>query len=889
MSRRLLAAVAIPFSAFAALIAVPLPSGLAQNICSNQQSSQQLDARIDRLIAQMTVEERIAQLQDRAPAIPRLGLPAYNWWNEGLHGLARNGYATVFPQAIGLAATWDPALLREVGDTISTEARAKFNPHKGEDSPRYGGLTIWSPNINIFRDPRWGRGQETYGEDPFLTASLGTQFVEGIQGSDSFYLKADATPKHFVAHSGPEEGRDGFNSQVTAHDLADTYLPAFHALTTDAKAAALMCSYNAIDGIPSCANTGLLQRTVRDHWGFGGYVVSDCDAVGNITEYQHYTADAAHGAAAALNAGVDLDCGNTYAALQKSFAQKLVSEETIDRSLHRLLLARLRLGMMDQAGCSPYDHLNAADNDTPQHRALTLRAAEESVVLLKNDGTLPLKPAQSVAVIGPTADMLKVLEANYHGTASNPVTPLEGLREAFKNVHYAQGSLLAAGVSAPIPRTALRTGSGPDASEGLNAEYFERPSFEGKPLIKETVGKVDLDLDRVGPDSKITATHYAARWSGWLVPPSAGDYVLHVNVERCWDCTTHDQFRLLVDSKPVLENDGTKAQPDRVTLHFAKGSPHAIQLELLHTGEDEGIALEWEPPAEALLAEAVEAARRSDVIVAFVGLSPDLEGEALQLHLDGFAGGDRTSLDLPSSQQQLLSRLQDLHKPLVIVLNSGSAVALGPVQEKASAVLAAWYPGEEGGHALANLLSGRSNPSGRLPVTFYRSAQDLPSFSDYSMAHRTYRYFSGPVLYPFGFGLSYAHFQYGPIHLSHNTVSAGESLTATVTLHNASDVAGSEVAELYVVPPQTNGAPHLALSGMQRVQLGPRESRELTFTLNPERMSFVDPAGKRAVRAGSYRLFVGGTQPDRASDKGAPFRVTGEKALDNGSADKLSQ
>ena len=889
MSRRLLVAVVVPFFAFAALISAPLHAGMAQNVCSNQQSAQQLDARIDQIIAQMTIDERIAQLQDRAPAISRLGLPAYNWWNEGLHGLARNGYATVFPQAIGLAATWDPALLRAVGDTISTEARAKFNAHRGEDSLRYAGLTIWSPNINIFRDPRWGRGQETYGEDPFLTASLGTQFVEGIQGSDSFYLKADATPKHFVAHSGPEEGRDGFNSEVSAHDLADTYLPAFHALTTDGKAAALMCSYNAINGVPSCANTGLLQQTVRDRWGFGGYVVSDCDAVGNITEYQHYTPDAAHGAAAALNAGVDLDCGNTYAALQKSFAQKLVSQETIDRSLHRLLLARLRLGMMDQAGCSPYDHLGAADNDTPQHRVLALRAAEESVVLLKNDGTLPLKPTQSIAVIGPTADMLKVLEANYHGTASDPVTPLEGLRKAFKNVHYAQGSLLATGVSAPIPRTALRTGPGREASEGLKAEYFEQPSFEGKPIVKETVGKVDLDLDRVGPDPRIAATHYAARWSGLLVPPSPGVYVLHVNVERCWDCKMHDQFRLLVDGKPVLENDGTKAQPDRVTLHFTNASPHAIQLELLHTGEDEGIALEWEPPAEALLAEAVEAARRSDVIVAFVGLSPDLEGEALQLHLDGFAGGDRTSLDLPASQQQLLSRLQDLHKPMVIVLNSGSAVALGPVQEKASAVLAAWYPGEEGGHALANILSGRTNPSGRLPVTFYRSAQDLPSFSDYSMAHRTYRYFNGPVLYPFGFGLSYAHFQYGPIHLSHDAVGAGESLTATITLHNTSKIAGSEVAELYVVPPQIAGAPHLALSGMQRVQLGPGESRELTFTLNPEQMSFVDPAGKRAVRAGSYRLFVGGVQPDRARDKGASFRILGEKTLDSGATDKLLQ
>jgi beta-glucosidase len=863
------------------LLFAAVPAGVTQSTCSNHQTQQELDARIDKLIEQMTVAERIAQLQDRAPAIPRLGLPGYNWWNEGLHGLARDGYATVFPQAIGLAATWDPALLRTVGDTVSTEARAKFSEHARGDSPRYGGLTIWSPNINIFRDPRWGRGQETYGEDPFLTAALGTQFVEGVQGTEPFYRKANATPKHFAAHSGPEEGRDGFNAVVSPHDLADTYLPAFHLLTTKADAAALMCSYNAINGTPSCANDGMLQKTVRERWGFGGYVVSDCDAVGNLTGYQHYTKDAAHGAAAALNAGVDLNCGKAYGALQQSLEQKLVSEETINRSLHRLLLARLRLGMMDAAGCSPYDRISLADNDTPEHRALALQAAEESVVLLRNDGTLPLRAAaQSIAVVGPTADMLKVLEGNYHGTASQPVTPLDGLRAAFRTVRYAQGSLLAAGVSAPIPRTALRVESGNNAREGLTAEYFAGLSFEGRPAATATVATVDLDLDRVAPVTTLSPAHYAARWSGFLVPPAPGDYVLHVNVERCWDCTTHDRFRLVIDGKVAIDNDGGKVEPDRIKMHFDDRAAHAIQLELTHTGEDEGISLEWEPPAEALLAEAVDAARRADVVVAFVGLSPDLEGEALQLHLDGFAGGDRVSLDLPASQRTLLSRLQELHKPLVVVLTSGSAVALGKEQERASAVLEAWYPGEEGGRALANLLSGKTNPSGRLPVTFYRSAADLPAFSDYDLGRRTYRYFDGPVLYPFGFGLSYARFSYGPVRLSRKTVSAGETFTATVSLRNMGPVAGAEVAELYVAPPQVAGAPRLALAGIERVHLNAGESRELNFTLEPQQMSFVDLQGKRAVRQGTYRLFVGGAQPRPDVDKGVPFQISGEKALE---------
>jgi beta-glucosidase len=767
-----------------------MPVLAQKQTCSDRQADELTARRIDQLIGQMTISERVAQLGDHAPSIPRLGLPAYNWWNEGLHGIARNGYATVFPQAIGLAATWDASLLHSVGDVVSTEARAKFSTHAHGDSPRYGGLTIWSPNINIFRDPRWGRGQETYGEDPLLTATLAEQFVEGIQGDDPFYFKAQTTAKHFVAHSGPEQGRDSFNSIVSAHDLADTYLPAFHSLVTKAHVAAVMCSYNAINGVPSCANDGLLGRTVRNRWGFAGYVVSDCDAVGNIAEYQRYSADATHAAAAALKAGVDLDCGNSYAALEPALAQHLITEGQINQSLHRLLQARLRLGLLDPKDCSHYDRITPADNDTPEHRALALRAAEESIVLLRNDATLPLKSsAQTIAVIGPTADMLKILEANYHGTASQPVTPLDGLMGAFPAVHYAQGSLLAAGVAAPIPRSALRTGAASYSAQGLKAEYFANDTFAGAPTVSTVAPKIDLDLDRVSPTPLLTSAHYAARWSGYLVPPAAGDYVLHVNIERCWDCTTHDKFRLMLDGKTIVDNDGIEPEPNRSTLHFTDTVPHALVLELAHTGEDEGIALEWEPPAEAQLAEAVAAADASDVVVVFVGLSPDLEGEALKLKLDGFAGGDRTSLDLPEAQRTLLSRLQQLHKPTVIVLTSGSAVALGPETSGANAILELWYPGEEGGHALANILTGRINPSGRLPVTFYRSVADLPAFTDYSMAHRTYRYFEGPVLYPFGFGLSYANFSYGAVTPSGRQLVAGRSISASVVVTNTSSIA----------------------------------------------------------------------------------------------------
>jgi beta-glucosidase len=851
-----------------------------QQECSNRQTQQQIDARIETMIAKMTVTERIAQLQDRAPAISRLGLPAYNWWNEGLHGLARDGYATVFPQAIGLAATWDAALLHDVGDVVSTEARAKFNARSGENSPRYGGLTIWSPNVNIFRDPRWGRGQETYGEDPFLTATLGTKFVEGLQGDDPFYLKADATPKHFVAHSGPEEGRDSFNAVVSAHDLADTYLPSFRALTINAHSAALMCSYNEIDGIPSCANKANLQDMVRGRWGFTGYVVSDCDAVGNIAGYLHYAPDNAHGAADALNAGVDLNCGNTYAALSLSLQQNLTDEAKVNRALHRLLLARIRLGMMDARTCSPYGMIGEEELGSSAHHELALRAAEESVVLLKNDGILPLRAsAGSIAVIGPTADMLKVLQANYHGTALHPVTPLEGLRSDFREVHYAQGSVLADGLSAPVPRNALRLEARSDSLSGLHAEYFNTASLQGAPAVQSTVEKIDFDLNRVGFVPDLPQKRFAARWSGFLVPPAAGAYTLHVNVERCWDCTTHDRFRLFVDGKLAIENHGAKGEPDLAKVQFSDTNPHAIRLEYLHTGEDEGVALEWEPPAEALLTQALQEAAKANVIVAFVGLSPDLEGEALQVHLTGFNGGDRTSLDLPDAQRTLLARLSALHKPLVVVLTSGSAVTLGGEMKDADAILEAWYPGEAGGEALSKLLDGEVNPSGRLPVTFYRSAGELPPFADYSMAHRTYRYFDGPVLFPFGFGLSYGRFQYGPVRLSTKKIKASRSLTASVRVRNISRRAGSEVAELYLQPPQTPGAPRLTLRGLERVWIGSGQTRGLKFTLTPDQMSTVDSDGVRAVRPGTYRLFLGGSQPDLNANEGVSFKIEGGMPL----------
>ena len=839
----------------------------------------QADQRAAALVSRMTLQEKIAQLQSTAPAIPRLGVPAYDWWNEGLHGSARAGYATVFPQAIGLAASWNDALLRQVGDVVSTEARAKYNLAGKGDHPRYHGLTIWSPNINIFRDPRWGRGQETYGEDPFLTGTLATAFVRGIQGDDPAVLKAAATPKHFAVHSGPEKGRHGFDARVSAHDLEDTYLPAFRMAVTQGHAASVMCAYNALDGTPACASPLLLQERLRRDWRFAGYVVSDCDAVDDMTQFHRYKPDNGGSSAASVAAGTDLDCGVAYAALGDAVRKGQIGEAAIDQAARRLFAARYRMGMFD-ADAGSYATFGAKDIDSADHRRLALQAARESIVLLKNErGTLPLKSGKRIVVIGPNADALNILEANYHGTATHPVTPLAGIIEQFGPglVTYAQGATLAEGVTVPVPSTALRTGAG-SAAPGLRGEYFANGDVEGKPALVRTDRRIDFDWDEVAPAEGLDANRYAVRWTGELLPPGPGDYVLNVHVDRCFDCKGHDPVRLFVDGKQVLDDHG-KDYDLNVPLHFADARPRALRLELRHTGEDQGIRLQWAAPAEAQLREAREAVAKADVVVAVVGLSPDVEGEELQVSVPGFSGGDRTDLALPEPQQRLLETAAASGKPLVVVLTSGSAVALDWARQHADAILAAWYPGEAGGTAVADVLGGRYNPAGRLPVTFYASAKDLPAFDDYRMDGRTYRYFRGTPLFAFGGGLSYTRFAYDAPKLSKGTLKAGDKLGVDVRVRNAGDRAGDEVVQLYLAAKDAPaGAPRHSLVGFRRVPFGAGESKTLHFDIDPRQLSLVDAQGNRRVTAGKYSLFVGGRQPD-ADDEAATFTIEGTQDL----------
>jgi beta-glucosidase len=848
-----------------------------------------ISQRVDALIGKMTLEEKVQQMRDHSPAIPRLGVPKYDWWNEGLHGVAFSGYATNFPQVIGMAATWDAPLVHQMGQTISTEARAKYNQAMREnDHEAFFGLTFWAPNINIFRDPRWGRGQETYGEDPFLTARMAVAFVTGMQGDDPNHLKVVSTPKHFAVHSGPESTRHRANVDISNHDLEDTYLPAFRAAVTQAHAQSVMCAYNSIDGAPACANTMLLKDHLRDAWHFDGYVVSDCAAVADIFDGHHYAPDMAHAAADAVHAGTDLECGygpgQAFPSLVDAVHQNLISEEDIDRALRRLYRERFRLGMFDPPSSYDYGRIGMDQNNTPEHRALSLKAARESMVLLKNDGTLPLKTSvKKIAVIGPTAELVQSLQGNYNGPPPNPVYPLVGIEKRFgaAQVVYAMGSSLAEGFAMPIEHTALHPGVG-SSEFGLKGEYFASPDLSGAPVLTRVDRNVNFNWDKVVPVKGLERNNYSVRWSGTFTPPAAGDYRLGVRINYCYACENAEGFRLYVDDKLIAESgskSGERGQVFDSALHFDNSEPHTIRLEYLHKTGTAGIDLTWTAPADVLRDEAIEKAKNADVIVACVGLSPELEGEEMPIKLDGFSGGDRTDIKLPAVQEDLLKALIATGKPVVVVLQNGSALAVNYAAEHAAAILEAWYPGEEGGTAIAETLAGENNPAGRLPVTFYRSLAQLPSFDDYAMKGRTYRYMTDAPLYGFGYGLSYTTFSYGDVNPVAKSVKAGDSVTIKSEVKNTGKVAGDDVVELYLAQPQTDVSPRIALAGFKRVHLVPQQATTVEFMLDPRTLSEVDADGKRVEMPGEYKVYFGGAQPLDDAAPAATFTVSGTVEL----------
>jgi beta-glucosidase len=852
--------------------------------------SQPLEKRVDDLISKMTLEEKASQLGHTADAVPRLGIPEYNWWNEGLHGVARAGIATVFPQAIGLAATFDEALIRQDATAISTEFRAKFNTNKGTDgsSQWYYGLTVWSPNINIFRDPRWGRGQETYGEDPFLTSRLGVAFVKGLQGDDQKYLKTVATPKHFAVHSGPEATRHEVDVTASRHDMEDTYLPAFRATVMEAKADSVMCAYNSLNGQPACANVDLLHTHLRNDWGFHGYVVSDCAAAEDISQHHHYTATMEEGVAAAFKAGMDLVCGEPpqdrvkleKTAVLNAVRQGLLPESTVDQSLRRLFTARFKLGVFDPPASVPWARYGVAENNTEANRQLALKTARESIVLLKNqDGLLPLKRSyRNLAVIGPDADSLDALEGNYNGTPSNPVTILAGIRTRFpqSRITYVQGTGLIGTVTQPVPTAALFTDAS-GARHGLKADYFSNTTLDGEPALSRIDPALNFAWGFSGVSPRL-ARNFSVRWTGILIPTETADYILGF--------TGQDGYRVWLDEKLLLE-DWTPHRPSttRTTpIHLEKGHPYALKVEYFQTVRSAEARLVWGVPGKQEQ-EAIDAVRRADLVVAVMGLSARVEGEEMKVHADGFSGGDRTSIDLPAPQQKLLESIASVGKPTVLVLTSGSALAVNWAEEHVPAILEAWYPGEAGGTAVAELIAGDISPSGRLPITFYKGLSDLPAFEDYSMANRTYRYFKGEPLYPFGYGLSYTSFTYSALRVANPSMPASGPQTISVDVSNTGSMAGDEVVQLYLTHEGVAEAPLRALAGFQRVHLLPKQKKTVTFTLEQRDLSTVDDDGVRRIAPGPVSVWIGGGQREvpsglqKTSGVEAQFSIKGDATL----------
>ena len=898
-----------PFSSNRCLILFLMGTALIPSYAFSQKapyldSTLSPEARAHDLVGRMTLEEKALQSVNTAPAIPRLGVPAYDYWNEGLHGVARSGYSTLFPQAIGMAATWDAPLLKDMGEVVSTEARAKYNDaiRRGVHSI-YFGLTVWSPNINIFRDPRWGRGQETYGEDPFLAGTLGRNFIEGLQGADALHPRVIATPKHFAVHSGPENDRHRFNVDPSAHDLWETYLPQFRMAIVDGHADSIMCAYNALYGKPACASELLLNDVLRGDWKFNGFVTSDCGAIDDFYQKSahRYSVDKESAAAAGILSGTDTNCGATYKALPAAVRRGLLKESDLDKTLERLFVARIRLGLFDPVDQVAYNRIPFSQNRSAGHLALSLRASRESMVLLKNDGILPLKPSRykTVAIIGPNAVSLSAIEGNYNAVPKNPVMPLDSLRKALPatRVLYAQGAPYADGVPVPVPRTMFHP-SETSKEEGLKAEYFAaKPddgsiNFNAKPVLTRVDREIDFDWNSAAPVEGLSQEAFAVRWTGVILPPQAGKFEFDVRLAHCYPCGDMERFTVKIDGQEVSSFKTTGAQgrastTPRFEVEFVDTKAHAIAIEYTHQAPlfGGGITMEWVPPAGLLQKQAIETAKKADLVIAMVGLSPELEGEEMKIQVEGFAGGDRTDIKLPASQLSLLEGIASLGKPVIVVTLNGSALALNWPQEHANAVLEAWYPGEFGGQAIAETLLGKNNPAGRLPVTFYEKVEDLPPFSDYSMKNRTYRYFNGTPLYVFGYGLSYTTFTYSGLKLSTTKLQVGQQLQAEVDVKNTGRIRGDEVVQLYLTPPvDGNGgiSPKVQLESFKRVTLNPGESRHVVFSLTPRELSEVNAEGVRSVQAGEYKITIGGAQP---GDKGATniqseaFMIEGSQTL----------
>lgn len=805
-----------------------------------------IEDRVKDLVSRMTLEEKIGQIQYDAPAIERLGIPACDWWNENMY---RTGLATVFPQAIGMAASWNQSLVLDVATAMSDEARAKHRKFVEEGKHgAYEGLTYQVPNTNIFRDPRWGRGQETFGEDPYLTGRLAVNFIKGLQGDDKHYLKLVATAKHYAVHGGSEPTRHSVNVRASKQDLYETYLPAFEAAVKEGSVQSVMCACSSYEHEACYGKDSLLQNILRDDWDFSGYVISNCGAIADLYQSQSVITNAQ---------GADFDCNAIFLHLQEAVKKGEIAESEIDQALFRLFETRFRLGMFNHPDSITWNSLPFEVVRSPKHQKLTLQAARESIVLLKNENkTLPFsRDIRSIAVIGPNADHEQALLGNNHGSSLHTITPLEGIRNKAGSqiqVNYAEGALLAKGVPNLKTISAEALSSGDKA--GMKGEYFDNMAFKGNPAISRYDSTVNFTWALETPVTHDMADTFAVRWTGYLKPRKTGQHYIGVNAGNAVKLFLEDSLFIAFDNQ---HHPLEKSFP----IHLEKGKKYKIALEYQNYGPAARAQLLWAEPDPQLTEKALDAARKSDVVAMFMGLSPQLEGERMPVKAEGYAGENRTDIKLPAQQENLIRQVCALGKPTVLVLLGGGAVAFNWADKYASAIVDAWYPGELGGTAIADVLFGDYNPAGRLPVTFYKSVSDLPEFEDYSMQNRTYKFFKGEPLYPFGYGLSYTQFAYQNLQLP-DTVMISDTIQVKVEVQNTGDREGDEVVQLYVSDAQASvRIPIRSLQGFQRVHLQAGERKEITFTLTPKQFAVVTEGGNFLVEPGIVRISVGGGQP----------------------------
>ncbi len=819
--------------------------------------------RAEDLLQRLTLQEKVDLMQNSSKPVPRLGIKAYDWWSEALHGIARAGKATVFPQAIGMAASFDDALLFNVFDAISDEARVKYRQFScSGQHGRYQGLTVWTPNINIFRDPRWGRGQETYGEDPYLTGRMGEAVVRGLQGqAKSGYDKLHACAKHFAVHSGPEWNRHTFNVEdVSPRDLWETYLPAFKELVQKADVKEVMCAYNSFEGEPCCGSNRLLMQILRDEWNYKHLVVSDCGAINDIympvPKGHGSEPDEAHASSRAVASGTDVECGSVYSNLTDAVQRGLINEDKINKSVFRLLKARFELGEMDDPALVPWMQLKDDVINSPAHQQLAIKMARESMTLLQNKNKLlPLSKDLKVVVMGPNAADSVTMWANYNGFPYHTTTILEGIQKkvGVDNVHYLKGCdyVRTTDLSSLFDQCAL------DGKAGFEATYWGNTDFKGNPVAKDWL-TTPLNFSATGGTvfaRGVPISNFSARYHSVFTPKESGTVAFYM--------TLNGNYKLFIDGLQQSTGRYLGSPTKVVTLDVEAGKSYDIRLDY-NTRYDGMLSFDFGKEKAIDLKKVAAAAKDADVVIFVGGISPRLEGEEMAVQADGFKGGDRTSIELPAVQRQLLQQLHQAGKKVIFVNCSGSAMGLLPETRSCDAILQAWYPGQAAGIAVADVLYGDYNPAGRLPVTFYKNIDQLPDFEDYSMKGRTYRYFKGQPLFPFGYGLSYTTFSYGQGRLDKPVVNAGDSITLTIPVTNAGSRDGEEVVQVYMNRVNEKDGPIKTLRSFRRVTLKAGETREIKMLLNADALQWFD-VNSNTMRClpGEYRLLYGGSSADQ--------------------------